>query len=36
MRNVGVRVAPEQEPQLLGVYMGFFILVPWVWELLGH
>ena len=34
MRNVGVRAAHEQEPQQLGVYNGFFILVPW--ELTVH
>ena len=36
MRNVGVRVAKEQAPQQLCAYTGFLMLVPRVWELLGH
>ena len=36
MKNVGVRAAREQEPQHWGANMGIFMLVPWVWELLGH
>ena len=31
--NLGVRAGHQQEPQQLGAYMGFFMLVPWVGEL---
>ena len=34
-RNVGVRAAHEQDPQQLGAYMGFFMLVPGDWGILG-
>ena len=36
MRNVGVEAAYEQGPHQVGAYMGFFMLVPRVRELLEN